>query len=77
MVTLSFKSLFFGSFEEKMGGLIVFFSLIGGTWNLWGGNVLNEDANEFWDGSDYARGTFTPTNRILPRRLMVKLGLNF
>ena len=40
-------------------------------------NVLNEDANEFWAGGDYARGVFTPTNRILPRRLMVKLGLNF
>ena len=40
-------------------------------------NVFNEDANEFWDGSDYARGTLTATNRILPRRLMVKLGVNF
>ena len=30
-------------------------------------NLFNEDANEFWDGSDYARGTPTATNRILPR----------
>ena len=40
-------------------------------------NVFSEDANEFWDSSDYVRGTLNATNRILPRRLMVKLGLNF
>ena len=40
-------------------------------------NVFSEDANAFWDSSDYARGTLNATNRILPRRLMVKLGLNF
>ena len=40
-------------------------------------NVFNEDANDFWDGTDYAQGRFTPTDFVLPRRLMVKLGLDF
>ncbi len=40
-------------------------------------NVLNEDAHDFWASGAYRRGQFVPDAYVLPRRVMLRLSVDF
>ena len=40
-------------------------------------NLLNEDANDFWEGSSYSRGQLIASDWVLPRRVQLRLQLSW
>ncbi len=40
-------------------------------------NLLNEDANDFWQDADYRRGVLVPSDWVFPRRVQIRFQLNW